>query len=384
MHAKMDNRRLNRRGCVRLFGESRLQEYIMSIRYSRLAVTAVSLVVLVLLGSQALSAKKAPKPPEVPNPKKPVKKTTASDGPVKVFLLVGQSNMQGKGSVKHLDELVKKEPAVFGHLQKDGKWVERDDVGIYFGSMRSRNLPTSGPLTVGYTYPPGRMGPEMGFGKVIGDAIDQPVILIKACWGGQSLAVDFRPPSRGKWDRQFNRDDGKKYKPATVGWAYKEIFNIKHFVLDNMDATFPQFAGRKYQIAGLVWFQGWNDLINGKRTAEYAENMTAFIKDIRKHLETPNLPIVIGVAGHGGNANVRQKKFRDAQSAPAKMPEFKGSVAAVPTAPYWDDTVKHDGGYHYNGSARFYYRAGEAFGKAMLGLLKTAGKQTDRRNGKRE
>ena len=142
-----------------------------------------------------------------------------------------------------------------------------------------------------------------------------------------------------------------------------------HKSLDDLDKTFPEFAGRKYEIAGLVWFQGWNDLINGKRTAEYQENMVAFIKDIRKHLEVPNLPIVIGVAGHGGDANEKHEKFRDAQSAPAEMEEFKGTVAAVPTAPYWDDSVKHDGGYHYNGSARFYYNAGEAFGKAMLELI---------------
>ncbi len=291
-------------------------------------------------------------------------------GKVKVFLLVGQSNMQGKGSVKHLEELVKAEPDKYGHLMKDGKWVERDDAWIFFSSMKSRNLPTSGPLTVGYTYPPGKMGPEMGFGKVVADAIDEPVVLLKACWGGQSLAVDFRPPSRGQWDRKFNRDDGKKYKPATVGWAYKQIFNEMHTALDNIGTTFPELAGREYEIVGLVWFQGWNDLINGKRTAEYSDNMVAFIKDIRTHLEVPDLPIVIGVAGHNGVSNERQKKFRDAQSAPAKMAEFKGTVAAVPTAPFWDDTVKHDGGYHYMGSARFYYNAGEAFGKEMLDLLK--------------
>jgi hypothetical protein len=289
--------------------------------------------------------------------------------PVKVFLLVGQSNMQGKGSVKHLEQLVKAEPDKYGHLMKDGEWTERDDVSIFFSSMASRKLPLSGPLTVGYTYPPGRMGPEMGFGKVVGDAIDEPVILLKACWGGQSLAVDFRPPNRGQWDREFNRDDGKKYKPGTTGWAYKQIFNEMHTSLDNLGKNFPECAGRKYEIAGLVWFQGWNDLINGKRTDEYEENMVAFINDIRKHLEVPNLPIVIGVAGHGGDANEKQKKFRDAQSAPAEMEEFKGTVAAVPTAPYWDDTVKHDGGYHYNGSANFYYDAGTAFGGAMLEML---------------
>ena len=296
-------------------------------------------------------------------------------GPVKVFLLVGQSNMQGKGSVKHLDELVQVEPDTFGHLKKGGKWVERDDVWIFFSSMKSRDLPTSGRLTVGYTYPPGRVGPELSFGHVVGNAIEEPVVLLKACWGGQSLAVDFRPPSAGKWDREFNRDDGKKYKPATTGWAYKQIFNEMHTALDDIDKTFPELAGRKYEIVGLVWFQGWNDLINGQRRAEYRDNLVLFIRDVRKHLGVPNLPIVMGLVGHGGDQpNDAGRELREAQAAPAKMDEFKGTVVAVPTAPYWDDSVKYDGGYHYHGSARFYYGAGKAFGEAMVDLLKSSPK----------
>ena len=63
------------------------------------------------------------------------------------------------------------------------------------------------------------------------------------------------------------------------------------------------------------------------------------------------------------------QKMRAAMEGVAAMDEFKENVIAVPTAPYWDPTTKYDGGYHYNGSARFYYSAGEAMGKAMLGLL---------------
>jgi len=294
----------------------------------------------------------------------------APKGKVKVFLMVGQSNMQGKGSPAHLKELAASEPDKYGYAVDGDKFAERDDVYIFFSSRKARNLPVSGPLTVGYGFPPGgKFGPEIGFGKVVGDAIDEPVVLVKACWGGQSLAVDFRPPSRGKWDRQFNRDDGKAYKPATVGWAYKQIFNEKHKALDKIGENFPALAGRDYEIAGLVWFQGWNDK-GGSKAAEYADNLTAFVKDIRKHLEVPTLPVVIGVMGHGGEANTRQKAIRDAQVAPTKRPEFKDTVAAVQTAPFWDATKHGDGGYHYNGSARFYVQAGEAFGKAMLDLLK--------------
>lgn len=292
--------------------------------------------------------------------------------PVKVFLLVGQSNMQGKGSADHLKELVKAEPEKYGHLMKGDEWAERDDVWIHFSSAGAERFghPANGKLKMGFTYPPRKVGPELGFGKVVGDAIDEPIVLLKACWGGQSLAVDFRPPSAGQWDREFNRDDGKSYKPATTGWAYKQIFNEMHKVLDDIGETFPELEGRKVEIVGLVWFQGWNDLINAKRSAEYEQNLVLFIRDIRKHLEAPDLPIVIGAAGHGGEATKESaKKFRAAQAAPAKMEEFKGTVAAVQTAPFWDPEKHGDGGYHYNGSARFFYSAGEAFGEAMLKLL---------------
>lgn len=42
-----------------------------------------------------------------------------------------------------------------------------------------------------------RIGPELGFGHVIGDAFDEPVLLIKLASGGKRLAKDLRPPSSG-------------------------------------------------------------------------------------------------------------------------------------------------------------------------------------------
>jgi len=123
----------------------------------------------------------------------------------------------------------------------------------------------------------------------------------------------------------------------------------------------------------VVWFQGWNDLIDGKKADEYQSNLTCFIKDLRKDLGIPNLPFVIGVIGFDGeNAKGGGLTVRKAQEAVARMPEFKDTVAAVPTAPFWDPTPHGENGYHYNGSASFYIQAGEAFGKAMLELMKKA------------
>lgn len=300
-------------------------------------------------------------------------KAEGSKKPVKIFILAGQSNMQGKGSLDHLSQLVKDEPAKYGHLKdKEGKWVERDDVWVSFPQLGGTANDNNGRLSVGYTWPKKvRVGPELSFGEVVGDAIDEPVFLIKAAWGGQSLDIDFRPPTFG-WDREVDLKSHDEWKPGTKGWAYKQIFNQIRRGLEYME-TVPELKGRPYEIVGLVWFQGWNDLIDGKRVEAYEKNMAQFIRDIRRDLKTPNLPIVIGVMGQDGDkAAANMQKMRAAQAAPAAMEEFKGTVAAVPTAPYWDPTVKYDGGYHYMGSARFYYGAGEAMGKAMLELLKAA------------
>lgn len=299
------------------------------------------------------------------------KEPAAGRKPVKVFILAGQSNMQGKGSLEHLEGLVKSEPAKFGHLKKDGKWVERDDVFVSFPQLDAdRSKDMNGKLSVGFTWPQRvKVGPELGFGEVVGDAIEEPVVLVKAAWGGQSLDVDFRPPSAG-WEREFDLNNRDQWKPGTQGWAYKQIFNNLHIALDDLGATFPELKGREYEIAGLVWFQGWNDLIDGKRVDAYQGNLVHFIRDIRKHLNRPDLPVVIGVMGQDGeSAADNMMRMRAAQAAPAEMEEFEGTVAAVQTAPFWDPSVKYDGGYHYMGSARFYYDAGRAMGEAMLQLL---------------
>lgn len=65
--------------------------------------------------------------------------------------------------------------------------------------------------------------------------------------------------------------------------------------------------------------------------------MADFIRDVRQDLDVPQMPFVIGVMGVGGDqATGGASNIRQAMAAPAEMPEFKGNVAAVQTAPYWD------------------------------------------------
>ena len=72
--------------------------------------------------------------------------------------------------------------------------------------------------------PAGRDRTEVGFGWVLGDALDEPVLLVKCAWGGKSLAVDFRPPSAGKppYSLGEKADAEIAQDPTIVGRYYRE------------------------------------------------------------------------------------------------------------------------------------------------------------------
>ena len=133
-------------------------------------------------------------------------------GPVKVFILAGQSNMQGQGVVTMKDKDGKEKPGTLMSMLKEpakaalikdwvnakGEWAEqRDDVWVYdvneFGNRH-------GILEFGYGWSLGSrewFGPEVQFGRLLGNRFDNQVLIIKTAWGGRDLYKDFRPPSSG-------------------------------------------------------------------------------------------------------------------------------------------------------------------------------------------
>lgn len=248
--------------------------------------------------------------------------------PVKVFILVGQSNMQGKGKIAHLDQLVGEKADEYGHLKKDGQWVEREDVWIKYWDKK-------GKLTAGYGSPEDRIGPELGFGHVIGETLDNQVLIIKVAWGGQSLALDFRPPSSGKPDFELSEKVQQRIAGGEwqIGIRYKEMVDEVKATLEDLKTHFPDYDGRGYEIAGLVWFQGFNDVINDTFRAEYGKNMISFVRDVRKDLKVPNLPVVIGELGMDGvevNPRYAHKHYavREAQKRRPRWPSSRAPSAS--------------------------------------------------------
>ncbi|MEP6673120.1 MAG: sialate O-acetylesterase [Chthoniobacter sp.] len=306
---------------------------------------------------------------------------SAAPPPVKVFILAGQSNMEGQGFIaadpkrnggKGSLEYLVKDAATAAHFKQlvdgQGHWRSRDDVWITY-------LDRMGPLTVGYGVNKERIGPELGFGWVMGDATEAPVLLIKCAWGGKSLAVDFRPPGAGKLPYELgkNEQEAIAQDPDIVGKYYRETVSRTKATLAHIKQFVPGSDGR-YELVGFGWHQGWNDRINEKFNAEYESNMVQFIKDMRNDLGAPALPFVIAETGMGGLAenHPRALSLMKAQAAAAEHPEFKGNVAFVGTRAFWrgEEQSPSNQGYHWNTNAETYYLIGEAMGEAMKKLMK--------------
>ena len=292
--------------------------------------------------------------------------------PLKVYLLVGQSNMQGHAAVRtlaHLGMDPKTVPLLKAIQNADGSPKVHDQIWISSIHTSEESGVKEGNLTVGYGAG-GRelkIGPELTFGITMQQHVDEPILLIKTSWGGKSLNTDFRSPSAGPY--QFNEQQIENFKKRNkdvaaertaraerTGVYYRLMLEHIRKVLGDIKRLYPAYDAKAgYELAGFVWFQGWNDMVDGGTYPTrgqpgsydaYSKNLAHFIRDVRRDLKAPKLPFVIGVMGtdgpiakyspdrmryagiHGG--------FRKAMAAPAKLPEFKGNVKAVFTENYWD------------------------------------------------
>jgi len=340
------------------------KEKAMSIAKTWITGVVVLAAVTMSLTPQALAADKPGK------------------GPLKVFILASQSNMEGHASAGTLDYLG--EDPKYGKLlkkvKKDGSLVVRKDVWIWY-------LGRKGDLTAGYGVRKGdktigkapdqinlgkSFGPELPFGIAMGDLLDEQVLLIKTAWGGKSIYKDFRPPSSG----------------GEVGPFYTKMVDHVKETLKNLKTLFPKYDEAKgYEIAGFLWFQGFNDQFGKEAPKQYEQNMVNLIKDLRKEFKVPKMPVVIGALGTGG----KKGPIAIAQEKAANRPEFKGTVSFVETALYWDHKademcrkgvwrgpekakfyrIASERPYHYLGSGKIMFLMGNAFGEAMADLLKT-------------
>ena len=292
--------------------------------------------------------------------------------PLKVYLLVGQSNMQGHAAertLKHLGMDPKTAPLLKAIQNVDGSAKVHDRIWISSIDTSEESGVKQGKLTVGYGAGGrgSKIGPELTFGITMQQHVGEPILIIKTSWGGKSLNTDFRPPSAGAYRFNENQIENfkkrgkdvaaeRKARAERTGVYYRLMLEHIRKVLGDIKAVYPKYDAKVgYELAGFVWFQGWNDMVDGGTYPSrgqpgsydaYSKDLAHFIRDVRKDLKAPKLPFVIGVMGAGGpiaKYGPDQKRyagihgeFRKAMAAPSKLPEFKGNVTAVFTENYWD------------------------------------------------
>ena len=263
-------------------------------------------------------------------------------------------------------------------LDERRQWKARDDVW-YRGvvtAVGNRPLGVAG----------GRIGPELGFGHVVGNHLADPVLILKTSQGNRSLSWDFLTPGSKRFEYGGRIYAGYKESPLSwekgtepdpINWyagkQYDDCFGAAHEVLANFDREFPHWKGRGYQIEGFAWWQGDKDRYVEAHAVQYEKNLVRLIKTLREEFRAPGAKFVVATLGQTAKdaAPGNDKRILDGQLAvdgsSGRYPEFKGNVATVYTHPLSQGGASNS---HYNGNAQTYMDVGLAMGESMVELLK--------------
>jgi len=280
---------------------------------------------------------------------------------VKIFVLAGQSNMVGFASISHLRELVRQDFEYRQYLDPaTDDFRVLHDVRIAFNDKKGTRIQD---LAVGLGLNATTFGPEVGFGWTMNDAKSgDSILILKHAADGSSLAYNWRPPSAS--------DTGKADTKIMGGPRYRSMMTMVQNATLNLEAYFPGQGKDGYDIVGFVWLQGWFDAYVDSMREEYMENLKHLVEDVRLSFGNPDLPVLIGELGQGGDpVYIPQiKAMRRIQKAVADS--FDSNVVFVRTSPYVVSGLEtFNGLHHYDGRADTMIHIGNAFGREMLKLL---------------
>lgn len=199
--------------------------------------------------------------------------TDVARGQDRVFLLGGQSNMAGFGT------LAADLPAPYSETQPEVRiwnFLANDwaDLEPGYGS---------------------EFGPELSFGALLGaQDPSRTVYLIKHAVNGTSLYEDWKPGS---------------------GFQWSLFRSVALSALSNLND-----AGVDYRVEGMLWMQGESDALEGQGAA-YEANLRAFIEAVRSLSGEVQLPFVLGriavfFGDEPNNTAVRAAQVEVAETTP--------------------------------------------------------------------
>lgn len=229
-----------------------------------------------------------------------------------LYLLIGQSNMAGRGKVD--DESKKIHPRVFA-FNKEGQWV-----------------PAVDPLH--FDKPGAGVGPGLAFGRAMAEANPQAKIgLIPCAVGGTSISV-WIPGA---------------HDAATKTQPYDDM--LRRMKIAQKDGT----------LKGIIWHQGEADRGPGK-SEKYAANLTELVARLRKDLDAPNVPFV---AGELGLLNEKNKDITEQFNA-----ILHGLSATIPNYGIAAASGLKDKGDNLHFDAASAREMGKRFAETMAELIK--------------
>jgi hypothetical protein len=175
------------------------------------------------------------------------------DDRIQVYVLAGQSNMDGSSPVSGLPPSLR---------------VPQEDVRLYWSEVGELTaLMPAAHRGARYT------GPEVTFGRTLADA-GREVVIVKHAVSGTTLAEYWAPGGR-------DRTPGEGWLALTEAMA-----NVGRELDD---------AGEPWRWAGLAWMQGEADASYEAMASDYADNLTGFVEALREETDTPELPVAIGL-----------------------------------------------------------------------------------------
>ena len=333
---------------------------------------------------------------------------------IKVFVLLGQSNMVGMGKVNGADQDGTLEHAVrtknlYQYLIDDNQeWKEVVDPRVrnFFtmgSGMNDKGVKKNDLLSIQHS---STIGVEIGIGCVVGkwleskichNGIDDPdggtedILLLKSCIGNRSLGWDLLPPGSKSFE-YTDEKDGKTYvyagykespsrwekgtEPVPTDWyaglqydgdiarAKEVLANLPKYIPGATDST-------TYEVAGFFWWQGDKDRYDKAYAIHYKTNLEHLIEQLRIEFSAPNAKFVLATLGQTSKdtqekTSETERSIFNAQMDVPKKTKYNGNVACVYSKPFCHGGASNS---HYKKNAETYMDVGLAMGRAMIGLL---------------
>ncbi|KAG7337700.1 SufS subfamily cysteine desulfurase [Nitzschia inconspicua] len=325
---------------------------------------------------------------------------------VKVFILLGQSNMVGMGKVTGaetdgtLEYAVKTKHRYSFLVDEKGNWKKTINPHV-------RNVFTMGSgtgvgkllknewMTIEQT---NKIGPEIGIGYELGKWLSESpscpcgdndnILILKSCIGNRSLGWDLLPPGSPSfeyfdekkkitWHYAGYKESPNRWEkgtqPVPIGWyagmQYDGDIDRARTVLADLPTYIPgSTPSTKYEVAGFFYWQGDKDRYDTALAQRYKINLVHLIRRLRLDFDSPNAKFVLATLGQTSmdGAKGNDAAIFNAQMSVQDMPEFSDNTTCVYSQPFCHGGASNS---HYNGNAETYMDVGQAMGRAMVSLL---------------